>query len=201
MHTFIETVDVGWRFWGMHKVQSKRAVQGQELRNVKRNFVRNAVFQLAVPAYPMERAEMRPVTRITIFGFRLAIVVLVAYWFCLFLGTHLPDMGQMVDLRLGVNDKVKHFSAFFLLGGLLCYVTNSPRWQKRFAIIGLVGMAYAAIDEITQNFIPGRYPDVLDFAADAAGLWTAIAIYVGAKYLYLIFSKGSPEENIAKSDC
>ena len=31
-------------------------------------------------------------------------------------------------------------------------------------------MAYAAIDEITQNFIPGRYPDVLDFAADAAGL-------------------------------
>ncbi len=145
----------------------------------------------------MERADMRPVTKITIFGVRLAIVVLAAYWLCIFTGTHLPDMGEIVDLRFGVNDKVKHFSAFFLLGGLLCYVTNSPRWLKRFAIMGLVGMSYAAIDEITQNFIPGRYPDVLDFVADAAGLWTAIAFYVAAKYVYLFFNKQAAEENLA----
>ena len=106
-------------------------------------------------------------------------------------------MGEIVDLRFEVNDKVKHFSAFFLLGGLLCYVTNSPRWLKRFVIIGVVGMTYAAIDEITQNFIPGRYPDVFDFVADAAGLWTAIAIYVAAKYVHLAFNKQSAEENLA----
>ena len=144
---------------------------------------------------------MRPVTKITIFGIRLAIVVLAVYWLCLFLGTHLPDMGEVLDLRFGVNqgvnDKVMHFSAFFLLGGLLCYVTNSPHWFKRFASVGWAGMAYAAIDEITQNFIPGRYPDVLDFAADAAGLWTAIAVYVAAKYVYLFFHKPSADQNHA----
>jgi VanZ family protein len=79
----------------------------------------------------------------------------------------------------------------------LCYVTNSPRWLKRFAIIGLVGMAYAAIDEITQNFIPGRYPDILDFVADAAGLWTAITIYVGAKCIHLVFRQEPSDEKIA----
>lgn len=184
-------------FGEKHSVQIKGEVRGRQLRRVKRPLMKHFLFQATFPAYSMERAEMRPVTKITIFGFRLAIVVLAAYWLCIFTGTHLPNMDEIVDLRFGVNDKVKHFSAFFLLGGLLCYVTSSPRWFKRFSLIGLVGMAYAAIDEITQNFIPGRYPDVLDFAADAAGLWSAIAIYVSAKYVYLWFNKQSSEENVA----
>ena len=184
-----------------HTVQSKGEVRGRKLGSVKRHFSGNVFVQATFQAYSMERADMRPVTKITIFGFRLAVVVLAAYWLCLFVGTHLPNMGEILDLRLGgihgVNDKVKHFSAFFLLGGLLCYVTNSPHWFKRFAIIGLVGMLYAAIDEMTQNFIPGRYPDVLDFAADTAGLWTAIAVYVGAKYVYLFFNRQSAQQNHA----
>ncbi len=106
-------------------MQIKGKVQGRKLGSVKRYFMRNVFFQTAFPAYSMERADMRPVTKITIFGFRLAIVVLAAYWLCIFVGTHLPNMGEIVDLRFEVNDKVKHFSAFFLLGGLLCYVTNS----------------------------------------------------------------------------
>ncbi len=73
---------------------------------------------------------MRPVTKITIFGFRLAMVVLGLYWLAIFVGTHLP--GALV-VTPNVNDKVKHFSAFFVLGGLLCYVTNSPRWFRRFS--------------------------------------------------------------------
>ncbi|MDE0864949.1 MAG: VanZ family protein [Rubripirellula sp.] len=152
---------------------------------------------MAFPAYPMEKAELRPVTKITIFGYRLALVVLAVYWLAIFLGTHLPNLGEIVNLRFGVNDKIKHFTAFFLLGGLLCYVTNSRRWLKRFSLIGMAGMIYAAMDEITQNFIPGRYPDVLDFAADAAGLWAAIALYMAAKCVHAIVRKESPEENIA----
>jgi VanZ family protein len=76
-------------------------------------------------------------------------------------------------------------------------VTNSRRWLKRFSLIGMAGMIYAAMDEITQNFIPGRYPDVLDFAADAAGLWAAIALYMAAKCVHAIVRKESSEENIA----
>lgn len=131
---------------------------------------------------------MRPVTKIKIFGFRMAVVVLAAYWLAIFVGTHLP---AVLDISPSVNDKFKHFSAFFVLGGLLCYVTNSRQWIRRFLTIGLVGMAYAAIDELTQSLVPGRYSDPYDFLADSLGLWSAIGIYVTAKIGSRIVS-GSP---------
>jgi VanZ family protein len=138
------------------------------------------------PAYPMEDAEMRPVTKITIFGFRLAAVVLATYWLAIFVGTHLP---AVIDISPSVNDKIKHFSVFFVLGGLMCYVTTSSQWFRRFMTIGLLGMGYAAIDELTQHFVPGRYPDPWDVFADASGLWAAIGIYVAAKLCYEAIQK------------
>ena len=147
-------------------------------RTSSRQFAFDDLFQFLIPAYPIDASEMRPVTKISVFGVRLAIVVLAAYWLVIFIGTHLP---ATVEIAGHTNDKVKHFSAFFVLGGLLCYVTNSPHWFLRFTTIGLAGMAYAAIDEWTQNFVPGRVPDVMDFAADSAGLWCAIAIYLVGK--------------------
>ncbi|MEE2938212.1 MAG: VanZ family protein [Planctomycetota bacterium] len=121
---------------------------------------------------------MRPVTKITIFGVRLGVVVLVAYWLMIFTGTHLPGGSQLGPPG---NDKIQHFTAYFLLGAMLCYVTTSPRYLPRFLIIGISAMAYAAFDELTQTFIPGRYPDLSDFIADSTGLWAAIAIYATAK--------------------
>ena len=140
------------------------------------------------PAYPIESPSMRPVTKITIFGLRLGVVLLAAYWLAIFVGTHLPSI---IDFSPSVNDKSKHFIAFFVLGGLMCYVTNSPRWFRRFATIGLVGMTYAAIDELTQHLVPGRHPDLMDFLADSVGLWTAIGIYLLAKWCRKAF-QGTP---------
>ena len=124
---------------------------------------------------------MRPVTKITVFGVRLGIAALAVYWTLIFVGTHLPGVSQIAP---PVNDKIQHFGAFFLLGTLLCYVTTSQRWLVRFSMIGLVGMGYAALDEMTQQLIPGRYPDVRDFIADSIGLWSAIALYLAAKIVY-----------------
>jgi len=197
MHTFMGTVDVGWRVEGEQQMRSKRIRDAVKSRIAALHLLGTTLIQTAFPACPMEKAEMRPITNITIFGCRLAMVVLAIYWLGIFVGTHLPNFGEIVDLRLRINDKVKHFSAFFLLGSLLCYVTNSSRWWKRFSLIGLAGMSYAAVDEITQNFIPGRYPDVLDFAADAAGLWTAILLYVAAKWVYLLLTKQTHDGNLA----
>ncbi|MDB4676717.1 VanZ family protein [bacterium] len=138
------------------------------------------------PAYTIDRQQMRPVTKISVLGIRLAIIVLGLYWLLMFTGTHLAATTlEMADqIAPAVGDKVKHFAAFFLLGALLCYVTNSERWVKRFVSIGLVGMAYAGLDEYTQRFVPGRYPDFHDFVADAFGLWCAISAYVIAKMIY-----------------
>jgi VanZ family protein len=133
------------------------------------------------PAYLNEKRTVRPVTKITIFGFRLGVVVLAAFWLAIFTGTHLPTA---MDFSPQVNDKIKHFGAFFVLGTFLCYVTNSPHLLRRFGAIGLIGMAYAAIDEFTQGFVPGRYPDTMDFLADSAGIWTAVGIYVVGKICF-----------------
>ena len=154
-------------------------------------FVLEVLWALLNPAYSIDSSDMRPVTKITIFGIRLAIVVLGLFWLTMFIGTHLPVTTGINDIGPPVNDKVKHFSAFFVLGGLLCYVTNSPRWFRRFMTIGLAGMAYAAIDEWTQRFVPGRFPDVADFAADSIGLWTAIGVYVTAKLIYESWTRQS----------
>jgi VanZ family protein len=48
----------------------------------------------------------------------------------------------------------------------------------------VVGIVYAALDEITQQFVPGRVADMLDFAADLIGLFTAIALYALARYFF-----------------
>lgn len=121
---------------------------------------------------------MRPVTKITVFGRRLAVIVLAAYWLVIFAGTHMPSTGAGTPR---VNDTVKHFTAYFLLGALMCYVTTSNQYVRRFGAIALVGMAYGAIDEFTQRFVPGRSPDPMDFLADTAGLTSAIMIYVALR--------------------
>lgn len=132
---------------------------------------------------------MRSLTKIRIFGIRLAVVVLATYWVMIFVGTHLPSILDAPPSL--INDKIKHFTAFFLLGGLLCYVTNSDRCVQRFGTIGLLGMVYAAVDELTQHLVPGRHPDKFDFLADTAGLWTAIGIYAAARYCYFVSRRSS----------
>jgi VanZ family protein len=128
---------------------------------------------------------MRPITGITIVGIRLGVIVLAAYWLLLFTGTHWPSGLEGVP---DVNDKVKHFAGFFVLTGLLCYVTQSPNpnfWAttRRFSLIMLAVLIYAGIDEFTQRFSPGRTPDVWDFVADAAGAVAAVSLYAVARSL------------------
>ncbi|TWT50328.1 VanZ like family protein [Rubripirellula amarantea] len=133
---------------------------------------------------------MRPVTKISIVGIRLAILVLAVYWIGIFTGTHLP---KFADFSPDVNDKVKHFSAFFGLATLLCYVTTSPKLWKRFSIIAVVCMSYAAIDEITQGLVPGRVPDFRDFCADTLGILTAISLYATARWIAKTMAVTRPE--------
>jgi len=124
---------------------------------------------------------MRPTTKITILGTRLGVIVLAVYWILLFVGTHIPVIPANVPK---VNDKVMHFTAFFGLAFFLCYVSKpGPRW-KRFGRIAAVALLYAAVDEYTQRFVPRRQPDWMDFLANAAGIFSAIACYMLAQIIY-----------------
>lgn len=121
---------------------------------------------------------MRRLTKISLFGIRLGLIVLACYWMAIFAGTHWPEPP---DIAPDVSDKVKHFGAYFGLGLLLCYVGKSQRPFRRFGSVAAIGIAYGAFDEITQQFVQGRFPDVMDFLADIAGITTAIVAFLIAK--------------------
>ena len=122
---------------------------------------------------------MQPVSGIRLFGIRLGILLLAAYWCLIFTGTHLPTMPAAMPQY---NDKVVHFSAFFGLAMLLCYCTNSKKLVRRFGTIAIVCFTYGAIDEWTQSFVRGRQTDLNDLFADISGTVTGIAVYaIGRK--------------------
>lgn len=88
------------------------------------------------------------------------------------------------------GDKVAHFLAY---GGLAFLCARAARGfgarQGRAVIIGaLIAVAYGATDELHQSFVPGRSPELLDLAADAAG---AIA---GALAWYALTRRKTPKE-------
>ena len=72
----------------------------------------------------------------------------------------------------GSWDKLIHFSGFFLLGGLAMLAG----WKTSVYKILLALIAYAALTEILQHFIPGRSFSVLDWVADSMGVVIAVLI-------------------------
>jgi len=125
---------------------------------------------------------MRPLTKISLFGVRLATCVLIVYWIALFAGTHVPAMPDAVAR---IPDKVMHFTGFFILAFLLCWVIPTKRHAGlKFMLVALIALSYGAFDEITQGLVRGRTTDINDFAADAAGILSAILIYATARHFY-----------------
>ncbi|MEM9364909.1 MAG: VanZ family protein [Planctomycetota bacterium] len=121
---------------------------------------------------------MRPISRITLFGIRLSIFALLLYWVLIFTGTHVPVVPHAVPR---INDKLVHFTAFFGLATLLCYVTNSDRLLFRFGLIAAGCAIYAALDELSQKLVAGRVADPWDFVADLSGAVSAILLYAIAR--------------------
>lgn len=102
----------------------------------------------------------------------LVYVPLAIYWLILFTATSLPAY----DLpKLGLSDKIQHFSAFFILAVLLNLALLYQR-KSRFLFENtniatiVICLFYAGIDEIHQTFIPGRFAEVLDWVADGSGV-------------------------------
>ena len=73
-----------------------------------------------------------------------------------------------------LRDKLIHFIEFAVFGILLWH--SARRWKISFKGIKLLilalllGIAYAASDEIHQYYVPGRDGNIVDWYADAIGL-------------------------------
>jgi VanZ family protein len=131
---------------------------------------------------------MPKLTRITVFGIRLATIVLVIYWIALFTGTHMPSPPR---IGVRVSDKVHHFTAFFGLATLLYWVVPARRGPlRKVAFVMFVALTYAAVDESTQAFSPNRSVDLKDFFANSAGILAATLFYLVSRAIFVRFIRG-----------
>ncbi len=115
----------------------------------------------------------------TIYGVRVASVLLTVYWLMIFTGTHWPRLSLPNVSHL---DKYLHFLAFsglaFLMAWAIPTSIHRPRWNVLIAALVCVG--YAAIDEFSQ--IPvGRTADMLDWLADCAGVTVGLTAYLASR--------------------
>jgi VanZ family protein len=80
-----------------------------------------------------------------------------------------------LDSGLGVWDdvlrKLGHVTEYAVLGALLARAL----WRPLPAFV--LGVAYAASDELHQHFVPGRTGAPLDVAIDAVGVLVGIVAY------------------------
>jgi VanZ family protein len=133
---------------------------------------------------------MPKLTRISVFGIRLATIVLVVYWIALFTGTHMPSPPR---LGVRINDKIQHFTAFFGLATLLYWVVPARHnVLRKIAIVLVVAITYAAFDEWSQRFSPRRTVDVRDFFTNVSGIMTATLVYVVSRAIWLRFRRPRP---------
>jgi len=80
-------------------------------------------------------------------------------------GDELPEMPFLSF------DKIVHAAEFGLFGMLLYRAFRFPTMIARPYLLALaVGIPYAALDELHQRFVPGRYCSLGDFVMDVAGL-------------------------------
>lgn len=94
----------------------------------------------------------------------------------LFVLSHQPNM-KPPELGIEWQDKLYHAIAYACYGGTIAWATSSSTLALRRAlwIIG-AGTLFAISDEWHQSFIPGRFAEVADVAADVVGLASVAVI-------------------------
>ncbi len=117
---------------------------------------------------------------------KLALVVLSIYWVSIFILSHIPR--DYVPSGWTVSGKTHHLVAYFVLT-LLVFINAgligraSLRSKKTWLMIGVV-IAYGALDEFLQVFIPGRHGSHLDWAVDVAACLLCVGVLLLAQRLW-----------------
>ena len=106
--------------------------------------------------------------------FRIATACLFCYWMAIFVATHIPAASLP---KVDVSDKTAHVVAYAGLAFLMCWAIPTGSYVLRWTVIGCLGLAYACLDEFTQNFIPGRTYDNFDILADVIGVGLGILLF------------------------
>ncbi len=99
----------------------------------------------------------------------------IVYALVIFIASSVPG-SEIPPLGFSLSDKLIHFIEFGIMGILLYRAFTLMPYPYLLTVTA--GALYAASDEFHQLFVPGRFCDVWDFAADVTGLALFGGIYV-----------------------
>jgi VanZ family protein len=91
----------------------------------------------------------------------------VAAWTCLVLLAVLSWLPAEAMIRTGINGRIEHFIAY--MGTMLVVGAAHGLRLGLFRLLAML-IAYAAVLELGQLYVPGRHSSVFDFAASASGV-------------------------------
>ena len=97
-------------------------------------------------------------------------------------------MSSVSPPPLGVTwtDKIYHFGEYFVYGLLIFHafpnLHTSPKRKFYYVLLFLFGLAYGAIDERVQYYIPNRDSSPFDWMADAIGYLSAGTVFLVLRY-------------------
>ena len=95
----------------------------------------------------------------------------VAWAGLIFALSSIPDLGTGLGTWDLVLRKVAHAAEYAVLGFLLLRALG----RETAALV--VGIAYAASDELHQHFVPGRQASVLDVLVDSVGVAAGVVAF------------------------
>lgn len=78
--------------------------------------------------------------------------------------------GVPLLVGLSANDKLVHGVLYSVMGLLLGWGWHASGRRHNHLIVLMFGLAYAAVDEFHQRFVPYRIPSFADWVADLVGL-------------------------------
>lgn len=116
------------------------------------------------------------------FSWTITIIIAIMIFYISSLTFPPPPVGPP-----SINAIVYHISAFFLLAFFLLVSVLGRKWDSRKITLSVLIVAvYAALDELHQFFVPGRYMSFNDFLLDFTGITISSTVY-----FILIFLKKS----------
>lgn len=90
-------------------------------------------------------------------------------------GTAFPPLFPLADI-------LAHIVLYAILG-LTMYRAISSTWGTLSRVMGCAGVlltvAYGALDELHQWYVPGRRSELADLAADGVGALIGVLLYTG----------------------
>lgn len=99
--------------------------------------------------------------------------------------------SDLVPQQVSTFDKAAHFSMYAVLAALLTHHLSDVTTRWRAAILAiLLAVAFGAIDEWHQQYIPGRSMELADWGADSLGATTgALALAFARRLLSGTFTR------------